>query len=260
MLAKLSNKLSRSTKKKSHRHNWWMLLVLPAWVAVAYLVANMSVFTVLLGAQALNIPMPANDPVFNTVLAVVLYGLTLAITILVPWKLFPKNSTTKEELGVTRWPNWLDIVLTPAAAIVYLIIAAIVMAIFAALIPSIDLDQAQDVGFDNLSFGYEYVLAFVTLIVLAPIAEELLFRGYLYGKLRKYVPLWAVILVTSALFGLAHGQWNVGLNTFALGIVLASLREVTGSIWAGVLLHMLKNGIAFYFIFVNPSLMTTMGG
>jgi len=41
---------------------------------------------------------------------------------------------------------------------------------------------------------------------------------------------------------------------------MIALREVTGSIWAGTLLHMLKNGIAFYFLFVNPTLLNTIGG
>ena len=94
------------------------------------------------------------------------------------------------------------------------------------------------------------MLAFITLVVIAPVAEEVLFRGYLYGKLKKYVPVWAAILITSALFGLIHGTWNVAVDTFALSIILCLLRESTGGIWASILLHMIKNGIAFYFLFI----------
>jgi membrane protease YdiL (CAAX protease family) len=114
--------------------------------------------------------------------------------------------------------------------------------------------QAQETGFQRLTQYYEYALAFVTLIIVAPLAEEILFRGFLYGKLRKRMPLWVAMLITSALFGLIHGQWNVGLDVFALSIVLCSLREITGSIWAGILLHMIKNSIAFFIIFIAPML------
>jgi membrane protease YdiL (CAAX protease family) len=57
-------------------------------------------------------------------------------------------------------------------------------------------------------------------------------------------------LLVSLLFGVVHLQWNVGVNVFALSIVLCSLREITGTIYAGILLHMLKNGVAFWLLYV----------
>ena len=81
----------------------------------------------------------------------------------------------------------------------------------------------------------------------------------MYGKLKKFVPIWVAILVTSALFGSIHGAWNLAIDTFALSIVLCLLRESTGNIWASILLHMAKNGIAFYILFINPTLFTTLG-
>jgi membrane protease YdiL (CAAX protease family) len=150
--------------------------------------------------------------------------------------------------------------LAPAGAIIYLLLSALLITLAGIVFPQIDLQQAQEIGFRNLADYSQYLLAFLTLVVVAPLAEEILFRGYLYGKLRKHAPLWLAMLVTSGLFGLAHGQWNVAIDTFALSAVMCSLREVTGSIWAGVLLHMLKNGLAFYLLFINPSLLNTIGG
>ena len=89
--------------------------------------------------------------------------------------------------------------------------------------------------------------------MIAPIAEEVVFRGWLYGKFRSKMPAYLSIVLVSALFGLMHGQWNVGINVFCLSIVLCLLREVTGTIWSGIVLHMLKNGLAFYLLFVNQS-------
>ena len=58
------------------------------------------------------------------------------------------------------------------------------------------------------------------------------------------------ILLVSLLFGIVHLQWNVGVNVFAMSIVMCLMREITGTIHAGILMHMLKNGIAFYLLFV----------
>lgn len=237
-----------------------MAIVLPGWVFVSFLGANILVGVIIELLQATSLYIPtASDPVFNTVLAAVVYSFTLAITLGVPW-LLKRRMTSKRELGIDRLPDWIDIMLAPAGAIIYLLGAGLLVGIFMKLFPQIDYEQAQDIGFKDLSGYWQYLLAFVTLVVIAPIAEEVLFRGYLYGKLRKHVSLWLAMLLTSVLFGAAHGQWNVAIDTFALSIVLCSLREVTGSIWAGTLLHMLKNGLAFYVLFINPSFLTTIGG
>ena len=88
--------------------------------------------------------------------------------------------------------------------------------------------------------------------------EEVIFRGWLYGKLRQKLSgktseitgIIISILLVSLLFGIVHMQWNVGVNVFALSVVLCVLREITGTIYSGILVHMLKNGIAFYFLYV----------
>ena len=98
--------------------------------------------------------------------------------------------------------------------------------------------------------GWERGIAFVMLAVLAPIVEEIIFRGWLYGKLRIKIPKWAAILVTSLLFGLVHLQWNVGITVFCMSVVNCLLREVTGTIYAGILVHILNNSIAFYLVYV----------
>jgi membrane protease YdiL (CAAX protease family) len=72
--------------------------------------------------------------------------------------------------------------------------------------------------------------------------------------------VWLAILITSTLFGLIHGAWNVGIDTFALSIVLCVVRLKTGSLWASILIHMTKNAIAFYLLFINPLLLHTLGG
>ena len=59
------------------------------------------------------------------------------------------------------------------------------------------------------------------------------------------------MILTSIVFAFLHGQWNVAVTVFALSLILCSMREITGTIWSGVLLHMLSNGIAFYLLYIG---------
>ncbi|MBO7664280.1 CPBP family intramembrane metalloprotease, partial [Candidatus Saccharibacteria bacterium] len=69
-------------------------------------------------------------------------------------------------------------------------------------------------------------------------------------KKRERLAIIVATLITSIAFGCMHGQWNVGVNVFALSVVLCVLREITGSIYSGILVHMLKNAIAFYLLYI----------
>lgn len=236
-------------------------MLVPVWVTASFFLAQILVGVGLYGLTSTGlIGATFDDPITSTLIAVAVYVTTLALVVFVPHRLFGRARVSRRILGLTRLPNWLDILLTPAAAVIYLLTTALIVSLFSWLFPSVDLQQVQEVGFDNLSARSDYILAFITLIIIAPLAEELLFRGYVYGKLRIAGGFIPAVLMTSLLFGVAHLQWNVAIDTFALGLVLCGLREITGSIWAGVLLHMLKNGVAFYFIFINPSLLSTLGG
>lgn len=236
-------------------------LGLPLWVLSGFIVASLLIGVIgnaLIDADILNLRQ-ADESILNSVVAALVYALSLLIVIGAPLKLL-KNRTTKEELGLARLPSWTDILLTPVAFIIYTIFAAIILAIAKGVFPGFDVEQEQEVGFSDLTQAYEYVLAFVTLVVIAPIAEEVLIRGYLYGKMRPVTGVIAATIVSSLLFSLMHFQWNVALNVLPLGIVMVVLREMTGSIWAGILLHMLKNGLAYYLLFINPSILDTMVG
>lgn len=257
-----------ATVAKPLKRRWWALLYVPAWVVLSFEAAQAVTYVVVQLLVALHVPLASvNEAVLQTLLSVLIYAVSLVIAIGIPLKL-RKIRTTRKDLGFNRLPNWMDIVLAPAAFVVYALISAILLWVISQLLPTVNWNQAQQVGFTSLHMRYEYILAFVTLVVLAPIAEETLFRGYLFGKLKKKVPVWLTILVTSLVFGALHLgigtttslQWNVALDTFSLSIVLCSLRLVTGNIWAGVLLHMIKNGIAYYVLFVDQSLLRIMGG
>lgn len=226
------------------------------WVLLGFVTAQFIVgVPYLLLVQA---GMLTASTLLDTVIAAVVYTLTLGIVIGVPYKWLGVR-VTKKELGLTRWPNLMDVVYTPIAFIVYMMCAAVLTMAVMVAFPNIDMTQEQQVGFDDISQGYEYVLAFLTLVIIAPVAEEVLIRGYLYGRIRKYFSVVAAAAATAVLFSAMHVQLNVAISLLPIGIILVVLREKTGSIWAGIFLHMLKNGIAYYLLFINPILPSTIG-
>lgn len=230
------------------------------WTVAAFLLAQVVVSLPILYADQLGLAVDGiNEALLNTIIAGVMYMLTCILAIGLP-VLVLRQRTTREELGVQEPLAWRDLLLSPVAYVVYFVCTAILITVVSVLFTNFDVTQKQDVLFQGLAGQHEYLLAFLTLVIIAPIAEELLLRGYLFGKLLKYIPVWIAVLVVSVIFGVLHWQWNVAVDTFALSIVLCALRLYTGTIWAGVVVHMIKNGLAYYLLFVNPVPITAFFG
>jgi membrane protease YdiL (CAAX protease family) len=247
--------------------SWWVIaIVAPVWVFASFLLAQFCVEGLLWVLSRLSVPLSSiNQVVATTVLAALIYVMSLLIVIGIPW-IGLKSRTTRADLGIAKPPQPSDLLLAPIGAIVYFILSFILVSVATMFVTGFNAGQAQDTGFNALTENYQFVLAFVTLVLIAPVAEEILFRGYLLGKLIKTVPVWLAVLITSFLFGFIHlgftdhPAWNLALDTFALSIVLCMLRLKTKSVWASMLVHMMKNGIAFYILFINPLLLHTLGG
>lgn len=89
------------------------------------------------------------------------------------------------------------------------------------------------------------VLGFVLIVGVAPFAEELFFRGYLYRVFRKFASVRWAGPAAAALFALFHIEFAVFLPLFVLGLILNHLYERTGSLWTPIVFHMVNNTLAF---------------
>ena len=99
---------------------------------------------------------------------------------------------------------------------------------------------------DNLP----YLIALVFLaIVVAPISEELFFRGGIFRFLYQRFPSWIAILISSILFATVHGNWLSFLPLVLLGSLLCLLTQKSGSIKPSIFLHALFNLHSIIFIF-----------
>jgi membrane protease YdiL (CAAX protease family) len=100
---------------------------------------------------------------------------------------------------------------------------------------------------EDIAEGFGALPVQILLIVIAaPISEELLFRGLIFGGIRKHMPAIAAALVAGLIFGALHAL--TGLSAvpplIAFGFILCLLYEKTGSIVPGIVLHMLNNSVA----------------
>jgi membrane protease YdiL (CAAX protease family) len=167
-------------------------------------------------------------------------------------KVIKKRNISLAQIGLGRKPKAKDIIkgLLGFAAFFLLLIA--INALLSVFFPSIN-SENQDVGFDKLNSSLDQVLALIALVIFPPLGEETLVRGYLFSGLKASMRFLPAMLITSLLFGLAHLQlgsgaavlWAAGVDTFVLSIVLVYLRQSTGALYAGMLVHALNNLIAF---------------
>lgn len=82
----------------------------------------------------------------------------------------------------------------------------------------------------------------ITGAILTPLSEEFVFRGVIANALNRYGP-WAGIVGSAAIFGVVHGFTVILLDAFMVGVLVAYLFRKTGSIWPGVVVHIVYNGL-----------------
>jgi uncharacterized protein len=129
------------------------------------------------------------------------------------------------------------------AYLAYIVFAAI----YAPLFSPEQEDVTRDLGVDE--GGVAAVLAGVLIVGVAPFSEEVFFRGFMYGGLRRRMPVLAAAGISGLIFGLLHYTGPDSLAVVpqlaVLGILLAWLYERTGSLWLPIMLHVVNNAIAF---------------
>lgn len=162
-----------------------------------------------------------------------------------------------QAIGLKR-PRWRDLGLALGMLPLYYAAYLVIVAVVKQLVPALNVDQKQQIGFSGAHGVLPLTVTFLSLAVIPPLVEETVMRGFLFSGLRAKLMLpWATI-ITSVLFALGHLQfgsgapllWIAALDTFTLSLFLIYLRQKTDSLWASILLHGLKNSLAFILIFI----------
>ena len=94
------------------------------------------------------------------------------------------------------------------------------------------------------------ILTFISICILTPISEELLFRGYILDALNRLHGKWPAIIISSIIFGMVHfDPFTMGMATIG-GVIYGWIRMRTGSLVPGIVAHAMWNTMALMFTYL----------
>lgn len=216
-------------------------------VGIYFLISNVISFAfVMITAILMNMEMITGQKTVDMVafqeeLTSILYknSMTLtavaaAITIPIAWLLFRKDR--KKEYIEYEKLNELSYGLIVLAALTACIGANQLLTI-------IRLDEIFPgyKQFEQAIYGGGIIMQVLAAVILAPIIEELLFRGLVFKRLDGYIGKIPAMLISSLFFGIYHGNVVQGVYTFVLGMLFVFIYDKYKTIWAPILAHVLAN-------------------
>lgn len=153
------------------------------------------------------------------------------------------------ELGL-RGLSWRNVGLAIVAA---LVMSLVVNGLATGIEAMFGLHQDQDAvtvlkGVSSLNgrIGLFFIMA-----VLAPITEELMFRGFCFSALKRYFGLWPGAVVSALAFGAMHGNLIAFVPLSLGGLILVFVYYRTGSLYASMLTHGIFNALSIVIVFAT---------
>jgi membrane protease YdiL (CAAX protease family) len=219
----------------------------PAWTAPVALIAALILAAVAglildipalaLGVKVTSKPTPPGIELVDTIAQDVVFVLTVV------WLARLGGRTVRSwQFGLRPTPVWR------AAGLVVLTILAFLLfsVIWAALLGSTEEKLLEQLGTNETAL----LLALSALLttVIAPICEEMLFRGYIFAALCKWKGWLPAAVLTGVMFGLVHYGSAPDIDLVplgALGFMLCVLYRRTGSLYPSIATHSLNNSLAF---------------
>ncbi len=154
-----------------------------------------------------------------------------------------------------RWPGWKSGLRTVGIGFLAILPIVAVMQWIAASLAGQGKESQPLLDFWMASENPMHRLLIIAMaVVVAPLAEETIFRGYLYGVAKKYVGrVWALVAV-SLLFAAIHMHLPAFAGLFVLAVALTIIYEFTGALWAPMLMHALFNATSLILSLTWPDL------
>ena len=217
----------------------------PAWFAgVGFLVGITGTLVLVgIGAAIVGIDSEGEDPAF-VVLATLVQALVFVATAIVFASFVARPRAWHFGLRRTRfWPavGW---------AVAGIAAFYVVTAVYSVIVPT-DVEQGvtDDLGADEGTFGL--IIAGLMVMIVAPIAEEVFFRGFFYRALRSRFSMIGAATIDGLLFGAIHFNFEGAdglllLPPLALlGFIFCVVYEKTGSLFPVIGMHAFNNALAY---------------
>ncbi len=169
--------------------------------------------------------------------AIIVFG-TLLLLVPVWYLTMYKYGASWADLGLRRF-ELRDLAIGAGL----MIISFLFNLVYASFLGIFGLQIQPDIGpvFDTTAFP---LLLLFGGAIIAPIVEEVFFRGFVFAGLRKRWNWRAAAVISAGVFAVAHLVPTSILPIFILGFIFAFLYQLSGSIWPAILMHMLTNTLA----------------
>ncbi len=232
----------------------WYDVLLPAWPFIG--TALVAVFTPASkgGTTATNTTTPGVNHdtllILNLVFSVIVYGYALAV---IWWRTVRTYHVPWSALGIRKAPPLAFALMIPVYAVM-----AIVAGGLGELVNKLFYGgKAQNPQIDAITGGGGFswvalVTAVLSASIIAPVVEELLFRGMVYGLFRSRWPSAVLAVAADALlFAAAHGIGLILASIFVVGVTLCIVYEKTKSTLVTMTLHSLFNTVSVVLVFYS---------
>ena len=205
-------------------------------------------FSIILGVLAHSVPavnqfvkaLAAND--IGASFALDLVGVVLGLLLVAG---FLRHYRVSWDVVGWRKVNFLRVIkYLLGIMLLFFFLAQVALVLVQMLVPGFNANQPQTNEFTS-GISSNRNIALIALVLLPPIFEETIFRGFIFPALAKRLGTVGGAILSSVLFGLAHGQANLFVYTTILGLLLCFMYLKLRSIVPGILLHMLNNYLAF---------------
>ncbi len=160
--------------------------------------------------------------------------------------LYVRKDDRISQLGLDRWSRF-SLLKTLGIAVALIGTGLAFNAIYSTyIIPNVEIQaKLRELVAAIPKTGVNNALIFVAAALLAPILEELIFRGLLQNSLMHIMPSYAAIILSAAIFGAVHVDQYAFPTLMALGIAFGYLYHLTGSLRTCIALHAVNNATAF---------------
>lgn len=247
MVADPTYGLQQELRPKAPRWGAWSTLLWMALIAVVYTLAQLVsalIFLFWWPSAFPDQPLVLEDLGTNgPLLGVVTLVATIAVLGIVTLAVRLSCVSIKDYLAL-KWPSRRNLAICLGLTVLLVVVSDFVTAQSGRdVIPEFMSGiyaSSRDAG-----MGFFFLLG-ITLIVLAPLGEEIVFRGFFYRGLRSGLGPLAAILVTAATWSALHAQYELFFmaQIFAFGIFLGWIRWRSGSLLLVMMLHAAINALA----------------
>ena len=194
--------------------------------------------------------------IFSRYYALVCIGMALLVLLIYVLFYTLRGKRFEREISLSKMPA------APAAAIFVggaaaQVVISVTISLLSIFFPSLETAGTETNQYYELTFGGgSLALEVLYIAVITPILEEVVFRGLIYTRLRRAMPIAAAQILSALIFGAAHMNLMQFVYATITGLFMAYVFEKYQSIWASILFHIAFNACNYLIAYIPSDMLT----